>query len=568
MRFFLIILLSSMLLSSCATSGGRADLENASAAAIYDKHSRALYLYSRARLATNEGDYPAALTLLRDALGLDSESAFLHTAIAEIKLKIGQVLESLEFLNKSIKLDPSYREPYVMAGAIKASAGKDFEAADYLRKAIKLDPSKEDAYLQLAVSLTRLFEYEESVNTLKRLVALNNESVLGFYYLGRTYSQMKLYRDAVGYFKRTLELRPDFSQAAIDMAASYEALGDYPQAIEVYHHVLDADDNRADVLQRLIQLLIQQRRFEEALEYLNIAIESGLGGQETLRKIGLVHLELEQFADAIKVFKEILDKDPAAYHVRLYQGMAYEEKGDLDSAYAEFAKIPRSAPSYNDAIGHMAFILKEKGKVVEAIDLLKNAIAVDPTQIELHLNLSALYEAAERPEAAIGLLLEAEKSFANEPRLLFRLGVLYDKLGKKQESIERMKSVIKLNPKDVQALNFLGYTYAEMGINLDEALGYIKQAIELRPNDGFILDSLGWVYYKLKRYDEAVRYLQEATNLVDDDTTILEHLGDVHLARRDFKKALKAYKNALEQEPGRKELLDKIRKIKGEHGDR
>jgi hypothetical protein len=31
---------------------------------------------------------------------------------------------------------------------------------------------------------------------------------------------------------------------------------------------------------------------------------------------------------------------------------------------------------------------------------------------------------------------------------------------------------------------------------------------------------------------------------------------------------MKAYKKALENEPGRKELLDKVRRIKGEHGDR
>ena len=58
--------------------------------------------------------------------------------------------------------------------------------------------------------------------------------MLGYYYLGRTYSQMKLYREAVGYFQKALDLRPEFNQAALDMAASYEALGDYAKAIEVY----------------------------------------------------------------------------------------------------------------------------------------------------------------------------------------------------------------------------------------------------------------------------------------------------------------------------------------------
>ena len=92
--------------------------------------------------------------------------------------------------------------------------------------------------------------------------------------------------------------------------------------------------------------------------------------------------------------------------------------------------------------------------------------------------------------------------------------------------------------------------------------------MELRPNDGFIMDSLGWVYYKRKYYDDAVRILEEATHLVEDDSTITEHLGDAYLATQERQKAIKAYQKALELDPSRKELNDKIRRLKGEHGER
>lgn len=568
MKIFLMMFLAAMVLSSCATIGDQAPVTPSASPIISYGNSHALYLYSRARIASLEGDYPSALILLRDAVEADPTAAFLYAAIAENKLKIGQVQEALENVNKAIALDPAFREPYVMAGILMASAGKDTEAAGYLRTAVKLDPTKEDAYLHLAVSLTKLFEYEEAVSTLKALVTQNPESGLGYYYLGRTYSQMKLYRDAVGYFQKALELRPEFSQAALDMAASYEALGDYTKAIEVYHGLLDEDESRPAVLQRLIQLLIQQRRFEEALEYLNLAVESGFGGTETMRKIGLIHLELEQYDDAIAVFSNLLDKDPDAHQFRIYLGVAYEEKGDLDRAYAEFMKVPHGSTVYIDAVGHIAFILREKGQTAAAVDILKNALAVNPRQIELYLNLSSIYEAAGTPKLALDLLLEAEKRFPSEPRLQFRIGVLYDTLGEKLESIERMKRVLSLNPKDAQALNFLGYTFAELGVHLDDALGYLKQAVELRPNDGFILDSLGWAYYKLKKYDDAVKHLEEAVLLVDDDSTIVEHLGDAYLAKRDYKKALKTYNKALTLDPNRKQLIDKIRKVKGELGER
>ncbi len=134
--------------------------------------------------------------------------------------------------------------------------------------------------------------------------------MLGYYYLGRTYGQMKLHREAVGYYKKTLELRPEFEQAAIDMAASFEALSEYEQAIEIYQQILEGDEVKPAVLQRLIQLLIQQRRYEEALEQLQAAAESGFGGPDTMRKIGLIHLELDQYDKAIAVFSDILIKNP------------------------------------------------------------------------------------------------------------------------------------------------------------------------------------------------------------------------------------------------------------------
>jgi tetratricopeptide (TPR) repeat protein len=449
-----------------------------------------------------------------------------------------------------------------------SSAGKDWEAADYLRKAVKLDPSKEDAYLHLAMSLTRLFEYEEAVSNLKTLVKLNPDSILGYYYLGRTYSQMKLYRDALGYFTKVLELRPEFDQAVIDKAATYEAMGEYPEAIETYRTLLDHDEHRTAILQRLTQLLLQQRRFAEALEYLKLSAQSGLGGQETIRKIGLVHLELEQYDDAVAVFSGMLEKDPTADNIRLYCGIAYEEKGDLENAYAEFRKISRTSIQYIEAVSHIALILKEQNKTEEAIAVFKEAIEANRGNLELYLNLSALYESIDKPQAALEVLTGNESLFPKEPRFHFRIGVLFDKLGNRTESIDRMKLVLQLDPKDAQALNYLGYSYAEMGVHLEDALKYIKQAIAIRPHDAFILDSLGWTYFKLKRFDEAAKTLEEAITLVNDDSTIVEHLGDVYAARRNNKKALKQYQRSLELAPERKELIEKIHKLKGEPSDK
>jgi len=124
---------------------------------------------------------------------------------------------------------------------------------------------------------------------------------------------------------------------------------------------------------------------------------------------------------------------------------------------------------------------------------------------------------------------------------------LYDKKGDLTRSVESMRLVISLEPENAEALNYLGYTYADKGIHLDEAEGLIRKALLIRPEDGYIVDSLGWVYFKQGRYEEALRELERAESLIPDDPVILEHLGDVYQKVGTYKKALKTYKRAMEK---------------------
>jgi tetratricopeptide (TPR) repeat protein len=130
-----------------------------------------------------------------------------------------------------------------------------------------------------------------------------------------------------------------------------------------------------------------------------------------------------------------------------------------------------------------------------------------------------------------------------------------------------MKAVIDADPTHAQALNYLGYTYAELGTNLDEAESLIKRAIEQEPDDGYIIDSLGWVYYKKGFYKKAIEFLEDATRLVPDDPTILEHLGDAYMKVDNLKKGLEYYNKALEKkEEDTKALEQKIQSVEKQLG--
>jgi Flp pilus assembly protein TadD len=162
-------------------------------------------------------------------------------------------------------------------------------------------------------------------------------------------------------------------------------------------------------------------------------------------------------------------------------------------------------------------------------------------------------------------VLKTALEFApKDDKIYFNLGVLYDKAGDWQECIGQMRKVLQINPDHAQALNYIGYTYAEKGINLDEAENLIKRALELKPDDGYITDSLGWVYFKKGETEKAVAELEKAHRLTPDDPVIAEHLGDVYAKNNLPEKAIRMYELAIKLDPKKTELREKIKKLQKE----
>jgi len=127
-----------------------------------------------------------------------------------------------------------------------------------------------------------------------------------------------------------------------------------------------------------------------------------------------------------------------------------------------------------------------------------------------------------------------------------------------------MKAVIEIDPENANALNYLGYTYADIGKNLDEAERLVKLALQYKPEDGYITDSLGWIYFKKGKLDQALLLLQKAVTLIPEDPTILEHLGDVYMKLDKREKALEYYKDSLKHRKNDNEIIKN--KIKGAGG--
>jgi len=271
-----------------------------------------------------------------------------------------------------------------------------------------------------------------------------------------------------------------------------------------------------------------------------------------------VYLEKGQHDHAIDVFSNILKRNTNDHRARYLLASTFEEKKSYTQAIDQFNMIPVESELYGNAQMNIGVILKREGKIDEAIAVMTRAIKNNNKMPGPYVFLSSLYEEKKKLSSAEDILKEGLLLSPQSTDLHYSLGVLYEKTNRFQESIKEMESVLKIDPDNAEALNFIGYTFADRGIKLDEAEKMIKKALDLKPGNGYMIDSLGWVYFRQNRMDLAIKYLKVAADALPVDATIAEHLGDAYAKAGMIREAIEIYTKALKLSPGRIDLQKKV----------
>jgi Flp pilus assembly protein TadD len=210
----------------------------------------------------------------------------------------------------------------------------------------------------------------------------------------------------------------------------------------------------------------------------------------------------------------------------------YEQTKNYQLAIKVYERVPTSSPLKRNAEIQLAVDLDASDRAEEAKTRLGKLVAESPHDLDAIMALGnilrgrkAFAECGEVYGKGIATIAEPQKS--NWLIFYFR-GICNERAKKWAQAEADLKQALKLFPDQPHVLNYLGYSWIDQGIHLDEGMNMIRRAVEQRPDDGYIVDSLGWAYYRLGNYDEAVKNLERAVELKPDDPTINDHLGDIY----------------------------------------
>jgi Flp pilus assembly protein TadD len=210
----------------------------------------------------------------------------------------------------------------------------------------------------------------------------------------------------------------------------------------------------------------------------------------------------------------------------------YEQMKNSQLAIKIYERVPQNSPLRRNAEIQLAVNLDTLERSEEAKQRLGKLIADRPDDLDAIMALGNILRGRKVFDECADVYGKGIATIAKPERpnwlIFYFRGICNERAKKWGQAEADLKAALKLFPDQPHVLNYLGYSWIDQGIHLDEGMRMIRRAVEQRPDDGYIVDSLGWAYYRLGNHDEAVKHLERAVELKPDDPTINDHLGDVY----------------------------------------
>ncbi len=365
---------------------------------------------------------------------------------------------------------------------------------------------------------------------------------------------------------RALALRPDWGQAVLFKAQLQQRISS-TLAEQTLKAFLEAHPGDNEVRIAYARSLIGDKHYEAARGEFNILLEGNRDNAEVLYAVALLSMQLNDLPVAEKYLKRLLELGIGNPNLlRYYLGQIAEEGKHTEEALDWYAKVT-PGEQYLPALSRAASLLAKAGRLDEGRALFQKAGEANPQdRLQLLVAESQLLVNASRITEAYDLLNKQLVDQPDQPELLYETALLAEKLDRLDIMERNLRKLISVKPDDAHAYNALGYSLADHGLRLDEALQLIDKGLALAPDDAFILDSKGWLLYRRGEKAEALEILRKAYG-VRPDAEIAAHLGEVLWVSGLHEEATKTWEASVKLNPGNKLLNETIKKFTGTKAD-
>ena len=441
--------------------------------------------------------------------------------------------------------------------------GKPDDSLKHLEAAAKADPSQETVVAQAARRFLQRKKTDKAIEILRLAQAANPESVTTHEWLGLAYQQASQPDEAIAAFGSALAKSNPTLISVRGLAKLHAAAKRFDDAFKVLDTAFTKDKREPEfwlgiadlyrdtgiaarskmdriktgiiasldkasalkpesplILHRLADYYKVWGESDKAIALFIQLIELNPGLIGVREQLADLYLRADMTQDATRQLEAILRERPTNERALFVLGGIKRQLDKLEEAAAHFETVLKINPKFELAYYELAGVRLFQNKPTITLATLKKAgEQFKPrfiTKFYAGLAHSALYQYPK----AIENLLDAEKlAQAGEQNRLthffyFQLGAAYERNRQYETADKTFNKAIEMSPEYHNAMNYLGYMWADINRNLDEAAKHITMANELSPDNASYVDSLGWLYFRQGKFTEALAELQRAAELM------------------------------------------------------
>lgn len=542
-------------------TGARAETEPNGLALLKAPYSASLAgSYLAGRSADVARDMKAAATYFTAALARDPDNPILLERVIVLRIANGDIEPARELADRLVSIDRLNPLARLLRSTIA------FKEGEYERARIEIGETAPAPLAILTSGLLTAWAKQAAGDVDDALKTIQDLSGPAWYGIFQDYHQA-LIADLAG--------RKD--EAVERITAAFNADGSALRVVEAYGIILARAGKRQDAIVGLRAFAAEQpnnpvigallEQLESGVTPPPVASTAREGAAEVLYGLGAA-IGADQGTEL-----------PAAYlHLSRYlkpeSDLTLMALGDLlfgaercEDALQVYDLIPASSALKRNADIQSGLCLDAIDRTDEAAARLEALIAANPEDLDAIAALGNIYRGRERFAEAAEVysrgIATIEEPSVSHWRIYYFRGVANERSKNWPQAEEDLKKALELSPDQPQVLNYLGYSWVDMGLNLEEGLEMIRKAVAQRPNDGYIVDSLGWAYYRLGRYEEAVEQLERAAELRPEDPVINDHLGDAYWQVGRKLEATFQWSHARDLDPEPADLEKIVKKLEG-----
>ncbi|RPJ60424.1 MAG: tetratricopeptide repeat protein [Acidobacteria bacterium] len=285
---------------------------------------------------------------------------------------------------------------------------------------------------------------------------------------------------------------------------------------------------------------------EEQQLYFAKAVEIAPAFAPARHNLGLVYLKRGKLDEALVQLQELLKLDPKNVSARLLCADIWAQKQDLDRAAEELEQVLEIQPDKLDVIEQLGNIRVRQKRFAEAVPLLQKAASGPESGPDVHFNLGLAFENLGRKDDSLSSYLLFLQQVPDDPQANLAAGLLLKDKGDKQGAVRHLLKAYSPTEPDPAIAEELGNLYLDLGKE-EEARKYLAQANTDSP---VTLANLGIAAKRQKQYPQAEAQFRAALAKDAANADIWAHLADVLAAQKKDDEALQAYQKALDLKPG------------------